>query len=112
MVKVEVLNNLDKSKMLELAKKYGKSAVQQKAEQIYTLSQERCPVDTGTLKASGYIRETDDGYEVGYDCDYMQYVDKMPQSSLSRTGHGGKAHFFSGTVIECMEGSGINGKYN
>ena len=105
MLKITVLNNLDKKEMERLAKKYGKSAVQETAEAIYELSQSRCPVDTGYLKSSGYVRENEKGYEVGYNCDYVDYVDKMPQSSFNRTGHGGQAHFFSQSVKDVLEGS-------
>ena len=107
MVKLTILNNLDKAEMERLAKKWGKSAVQQTAEAIYDLSQERCPVDTGVLKASGYVRENEKGYEVGYACEYAQYVDKMPQSYFNRAGHGGVVHFFSQSTKDVLEGSAL-----
>ena len=109
MIKFTVENNLDKKFMLEKAKELGKSATQEVAERIFADSQRDCPVNTGKLKASGYIKETEDGYEVGYSEDYAQYVDKMPQAYLSRTGHGGKTHFIS-NAVKRYAGGGINVK--
>lgn len=109
MVKITVENNLDKETMMRLAKKYGKSAVQEAAERIYQESQSNCPVKTGALKKSGYITETDDGWEVGYNSNYAEYVDRMPQSWLTRTGHGGKERFFS-SAVEHYSGGALNVK--
>lgn len=109
MVKIEVENNLDKETMMRLCEKYGKSAVQETAERIYAESQEKCPVKTGNLKSSGYVKEVEGGWEVGYNSTYAEYVDRMPQAWLTRTGHGGTARFFSGTV-EKYSGGALNVK--
>jgi hypothetical protein len=109
MMKFTVQNNLSKAKMQELAKKYGKSAVQETAEHLFQDSQNACPVKSGKLKESGYIKEIGNGYEIGYSADYAQYVDKMPQAWLSRTGHGGKTHFLTGAA-QRYAGGGINVK--
>ena len=106
-VKCTVQNNMNKKAMLECGKRIGKSAVQRMAEEIYKESQENCPIDSGRLKASGYIRLTEEGYIVGYDCDYAEYVDRMPQSFFNNTGHGGKAQFFT-NAIEHQKGGVIN----
>lgn len=96
MVKIQISNLIDKKKMLEYAESIGKTTAGQVAKEIYDLSQQRCPVGTGTLKNSGSIVATPMGYMVEYDCDYALYVDSLPQSMVSN----GSAHFLSGTLSE------------
>lgn len=103
---------MDKAKMQELGKKLGKSAAEGFAEAILEESKNRCPVDTGNLKNSGYVKESEKGFEVGFSAPYAQYVDKMPQMYFNRAGHGGKAHFFTGVVQEAMQGTVLKGEYS
>ena len=91
---MNVKANLNKAIFEKVAKEQGKVGAVEIAEKIYDLSQDSCPVDTGNLKESGYVRKTEDGAEVGYSAPYAVYVNHMPQSSL----HNGKAHFFTNSV--------------
>ncbi len=104
MMKFTVRFNMDRAKMHELEKRLGMSGVEKQANVLLEEAKSRCPVDTGFLRDSGYVRETDKGYEVGFSAPYAVYVDKMPSSSLHRTCHGGVPHFFSGVVSEYMQG--------
>lgn len=36
-----------------------------------------CPIDTGALKKSSYIENTNDGFKVGYTIDYAHYVHEL-----------------------------------
>lgn len=100
MVNISVKDNVAISKLLSFGEEKGKEAVKNTAEQIFNLSQERCPVSTDRLRSSGYIIETGDGYEVGYSCDYAERVDILPQSSL----RSGIAHFFTSSVEDAKGG--------
>ena len=84
-----------------IAEKYGKSGSKDMAEAIFSQSQEACPVRTGDLKRSGYVKETAEGIQVGYAAPYAQYVDHLPQSELES----GQPHFFTNTVISLMGGN-------
>lgn len=95
MVKMDVKANLDKAAFLRVAEKQGKVGTQETAEAIYRRSQEACPVRTGDLKRSGYVKQTEQGAEVGYTAPYAQYVNHMPQSELES----GQAHFFTNAVV-------------
>lgn len=109
MLKYTVISNLDMQTMKKLAEKYGKSACETMADKIYEESQSNCPVDTGNLKASGYKVETKHGWDIGYTAPYAEFVDKMPQKSFTKTGHGGKTHFFSGPLMKYRWGKGVDG---
>lgn len=45
------------------------------AQVIFYYSQQLCPVDTGYLKSTGYIRVNGNDVEVGYEADYASYVE-------------------------------------
>ncbi len=108
MVNFKVDMNIEQESFIHIAKDYGKSAAKETAEKIYSESQQNCPVKSGALKQSGYIKDIGaDGYEVGYSAEYAEYVDKMPQSWLTHTGHGGKTHFFS-NAVQNNSGGGPN----
>lgn len=49
--------------------------VREIAEDILAESQRLVPVDSGRLKRSGKVVETDDGFEVVYDAPYAAYVE-------------------------------------
>ena len=100
MVNLIVKDNVDISKLLSFGEEKGKEQVKSTAENIYNLSQQRCPISTDTLRSSGYITEIGDGYEVGYTCDYAERVDILPQSSLKS----GVAHFFTSSVEDAKGG--------
>ena len=44
---------------------------------VYERASEYTPVDTGTLKSSIYIKQYDQGFEIGYDCEYAIYVHEI-----------------------------------
>jgi HK97 gp10 family phage protein len=52
-----------------------RAAVKQIAEEILADSQQSVPVDTGELKASGYVEEHGDGFRIGYSADHAGYVE-------------------------------------
>jgi len=56
---------------------------------VFTFSQMWCPVQTGTLKKSGYAREEGQDFVVGYTAPYAKYVEwgtsKMRPRSFLRT---------------------------
>lgn len=37
-----------------------------------------CPVDTGTLRDSGFVEKTDSGYKVGFSAPYAKIVHEKP----------------------------------
>ena len=90
------LNNfnctLSSSDFKKIAEEFGKEATQKIAQVAYDQSQTRCPVKTGNLKASGYIKPISKGYEVGYSAPYALYVDIRPRVQS------GVPHFLSGTL--------------
>ena len=94
MVKVFIQNAIKMDKLLDYAKDTGA------AKEVYELSQQRCPTQTGKLKASGSIVQTQTGYEVEYDTDYALMVENKPQSMLSS----GTAHFLSGSLADITKG--------
>ena len=64
------------------------------AEEILKEAKKNCPVDTGTLKNSGYVKKQGDGYTVGFGADYAMIVHEQPQSYREN----GKRHFLSDAV--------------
>ncbi len=64
------------------------------AEEILKEAKKNCPVDTGNLKNSGFVRKKGDGYEVGFGADYAMIVHEQPQSYREN----GKRHFLSDAV--------------
>lgn len=64
------------------------------AEEILKEAKKNCPVDTGNLKNSGYVRKQGDGYTVGFGADYAMVVHEQPQSYREN----GKRHFLSDAV--------------
>jgi hypothetical protein len=87
-----------KAQLQEIAEQVGKSTTDKIANLVYQESQNRCPVNTGKLKASGYKQEVKKGYEVGYTADYALQIDQLPQS-LSN----GTAHFLSGVLAQALK---------
>ena len=64
------------------------SQVKQLAEQILDEAQGSAPVDTGALRASGFVDGSDSEYTIGFDRDYAPYVemgtgDTEPQPFLT-----------------------------
>lgn len=104
MLKVDVKSNMNSDFFKTEADRIGKKLINEVGKSIYDISQTRCAVDSGTLKASGYIKEKTKEVEVGYACKYALYVEVMPQAILSGTGHGGKAHFLSGSIPIALKG--------
>lgn len=51
-------------------------AIQEIGDDIFYRSQRKVPVDTGTLKKSGYIEYLDDGVRIGYRAPYALFVEK------------------------------------
>ena len=47
-------------------------------EEILQTAKDMCPVDTGTLRDSGYIEKTDTGYKVGFSAPYAKIVHEKP----------------------------------
>lgn len=47
-------------------------------EEILQTAKDMCPVDTGTLRDSGYIEKTDTGYRVGFSAPYAKIVHEKP----------------------------------
>lgn len=45
------------------------------AQIIFDISQDLCPVDTGYLKSTGFVREAGDDVEIGYEADYASFVE-------------------------------------
>lgn len=64
------------------------------AEKILKEAKKNCPVDTGNLKNSGFIKEVNGGYSVGFSADYAMIVHEQPQSYREN----GKRHFLSDAV--------------
>ena len=76
------------------------SGAKELSEKIFSLSQERCPVSTGNLKASGSVVEVSGGYEVVYTADYASEVEARPQSQL----RSGQAQFLESSYHDvCQE---------
>lgn len=100
MLNIKIENKIDTDKMLKNAKEYGKEITKNLADDIFSKSQSRCPVDSGNLKNSGSVKATSDGYLVEYDAPYALLVDTLPQSKLKS----GTAHFLSGTLSEVLKG--------
>lgn len=108
MLKLTVFNDLDMKKMEEIAKRQGKSACKERAEKIFKEIEEGTPVKSGYLKSQNFIEETKHGFDVGNRAQYAEYVDKMPQKMLDKTGHGGKTHFVTGPFMKYRWGKGGN----
>ena len=100
MVKVFIQNAIKMDKLLDYAKDTGAVTAGQVAKEVYEKSQQRCPTQTGKLKNSGSIIQTQTGYEVEYNTDYALLVENKPQSMLSS----GTAHFLSGALAEVTKG--------
>lgn len=64
------------------------------AEDILREAKKNCPVDTGKLRNSGFVKKTGDGYTVGFSADYAMVVHEQPQSYREN----GKRHFLSEAV--------------
>lgn len=64
------------------------------AEEILKEAKKNCPVDTGDLRNSGYVKKQGDGYAVGFSADYAMIVHEQPQSYRKN----GKRHFLSDAV--------------
>lgn len=64
------------------------------AEDILKEAQRNCSVDTGKLKASGYVKKVEDGYTVGFSEEYALIVHEQPQSYREN----GERHFLSNAV--------------
>ena len=100
MLKIEVKSDISEKSLKSYAEDMGKKASEQVAQQIFALSQERCPVKTGALKASGSVVEVGAGqHQVVYSCEYAGYVDALPQSMTT-----GTAHFLSGSMADVARG--------
>ena len=100
MVKVFIQNAIDFDKLKDYAKETGVVTAGQVAKEVYEKSQQKCPTQTGKLKSSGSIVQTQTGYEVEYDTDYALMVENKPQSMLSS----GTAHFLSSSLAEVVKG--------
>jgi len=76
-VRVEGLDQVN-DMLRNLASKLPEKAdriIEDGAEQIFSLSQSLCPVDTGTLLASGSHNHTFLMSQVGYNTEYAGYVE-------------------------------------
>lgn len=100
---IEVKLNVDtkqlKNKLKEikgLMEDQVKELSKEIAEEIKEKSDDRCPVDTGDLKESSYIEETEHGYEVGYSADHAIYAHEQPQSMRKN----GESRFLYKSIIE------------
>lgn len=66
------------------------------AEEIKEKSDRMCPVDSGELKKSGYIKEIENGYEVGYSADHAIFAHEQPQSMRKN----GESRFLYKAIID------------
>ena len=48
--------------------------IRRNGDRIFSLSQQKCPVDFGTLLKSGYVNPLSDGVEIGYKVPYAAAV--------------------------------------
>ena len=64
------------------------------AEEILKEAKKRCPVDSGKLRESGYVKEVAGGYTVGFGVDYAMIVHEQPQAYRKN----GERHFLSNAV--------------
>lgn len=100
MLKLTIMGQIDEKKMQEFAEKLGQEATKSISHSIFTKSQYACPVRSGVLKESGYMKEVVNGYEVGYSAAYADEVNARPQSELSS----GQAHFFTNAINQTIGG--------
>jgi len=87
-----------------LAKEYPEAAEQalhEEAEIIMADAKERCPVDTGRLRATGYVQPPSDGeVEIGFGTDYGIYVHERTELNHPS----GEAKFLENAINARMDG--------
>lgn len=64
------------------------------AQEILKEAKKKCPVDSGKLRDSGYVKEVNGGYSVGFGVDYAMIVHEQPQAYREN----GERHFLSNAV--------------
>ena len=64
------------------------------AEEILKEAKKNCPVDSGKLRESGFIKKQGDGYQVGFSAEYAIIVHEQPQAYREN----GERHFLSNAV--------------
>jgi len=52
------------------------SALRKTGERAFSLSQQKCPVISGALKASGKTEDIDQGFELRYEKDYASFPER------------------------------------
>lgn len=73
------------------------------ANDVFEVSQRNVPVDTGTLKGSGYIDKIDaNSYTIGYSAEYAEHV----HDDLSKYHQNGEAMFLANAVSEILSERG------
>jgi len=72
------------------------------AEDILDASQLLVPVETGALRASGRVEETEDGAEVIYGNDMVNYALYVHEDLQARHPRGGQAKYLEQPALEIM----------
>lgn len=72
----KMLNNMDIPDMGEIVKQ-SNDVYLAIAQKILNKALEYTPIDTGNLRNSAYIETYNNGYTVGYDCEYATYVHEI-----------------------------------
>lgn len=74
---------------------------------IFAASQDLCPVDTGFLKASGFIQISGDDVEIGYDAPYASFVEfgtyKMAAQPYLRPAFDGSEEEALSAIVDSIE---------
>lgn len=65
-------------------------------KEILEVAKDKCPVDTGNLRDSGYVEKTQNGYTVGFSADYAAIVHEKPDGWQKS----GETQFLSKAVKE------------
>ena len=95
--------NAQLAKLVERDQQAAVQALREEAETIMTDSKQRVPVDTGVLRASGFVSPVEDGVRLAYGgaaSDYAIYV----HENLDANHPVGEAKYLERPVLEALPG--------
>lgn len=94
-IKIEGLEKVvaNFNKVLGQIKYVNKQAMKDAADDLLMKAKNQAPIETGTLRRSGFVREIKDGFEIGFGGEASAYAIVQHERLDFNHPHGGKAKY-------------------
>jgi len=73
---------MNRQQAIELVKNSLIDAIRATGNRGFQLSQVKCPVVSGYLKSKGYSKDIEQGFELGYQCEYASFPERGTEPGI------------------------------